>query len=151
LPREKLWVNFLANNQAIAERLGFAVDPAAHWPVTQSGCLTPCVICDAPESDAEFSEFKAADAVRQPDCRSADVPAADCSVRPVPEIDPDRTACRREPPAAGPGAGGTGTPGAAVSGCSVRSGRPIGTGCRSWTASAVGAFRQWGGRTEILR
>jgi hypothetical protein len=61
LPREKLWVNFLANNQEISERLGFAVDPAAHWPITQSGCLTPCVICDAPESDGESVGFEAAD------------------------------------------------------------------------------------------
>jgi hypothetical protein len=34
-----------------------------------------------------------------------------------------RTACRPGPPAAGPGVGGTGSPGAAVSGCSVRSER----------------------------
>jgi hypothetical protein len=26
-----------------------------------------------------------------------------------------------------------------------------GTGCRSWTASAVGAFRQWGGKIGKLR
>jgi hypothetical protein len=45
----------------IAKRLGpNAVDPAAHWPVTH-GCLTPCVICDAPESDGEFAGFEAAD------------------------------------------------------------------------------------------
>jgi hypothetical protein len=55
----------LANNQETAERLGFAVDPAAHWPVTQSGCLTPCVICDAPESDGEFVGFEAADGCEQ--------------------------------------------------------------------------------------
>jgi hypothetical protein len=61
LPRDKLWVNFLANNQAIAERLGFSVDPADHWRATQSGCLTPCVICDAPESDGESAGFEAAD------------------------------------------------------------------------------------------
>jgi hypothetical protein len=30
LLREKLWVNFLANNQELAGRLGFEVDPAAH-------------------------------------------------------------------------------------------------------------------------
>lgn len=61
LPREKLWVNFLANNQELAERLWFEVDPAAHWPETQSGCLTPCVICDAPENDGGVAEAEAAD------------------------------------------------------------------------------------------
>jgi hypothetical protein len=61
LPREKLWVNFLANNQELAGHLEFEVDPAAHWPVTQSGCPTPCVICDAPETDGEFVGFEAAD------------------------------------------------------------------------------------------
>jgi hypothetical protein len=61
LPREKLWVNFLANNQELAGRLGFEVDPAAHWPATQSGCLTPCVICDAPEENTEFAGFETAD------------------------------------------------------------------------------------------
>jgi hypothetical protein len=61
LPREKLWVNFLANNQELAGRLGFEVDPAAHWPATQSGCPTTCVICDAPETDGEFAGFETAD------------------------------------------------------------------------------------------
>jgi hypothetical protein len=61
LSREKLWVNFLANNQELAGRLGFEVDPAAHWPETQSGCLTPCVICDAPEDDGVFAGVEAAD------------------------------------------------------------------------------------------
>jgi hypothetical protein len=61
LPREKLWVNFLANNCDLAEHLGFVVDPREHWPVTQSGCLMPCVICDTPESDGEFARFEAAD------------------------------------------------------------------------------------------
>jgi hypothetical protein len=65
LPREKLWVNFLANNQEIAEQLGFGVDPAAHWPATQSGCPTPCVICDAPETDGEFAGFETADGNEQ--------------------------------------------------------------------------------------
>jgi hypothetical protein len=57
LPREKLWVDFLANNQELAGHLGFEVDPAAHWPATQSGCPMPCVICDAPETDGEFAGF----------------------------------------------------------------------------------------------
>jgi hypothetical protein len=61
LPREKLWVYFLAKNQEAAELLEFAVDPAPHWPVTQSGCLTPCAICDAPENDEEFAGFETAD------------------------------------------------------------------------------------------
>lgn len=62
LPREKLWVKFLANNEELAARLGFEVDPAAHWPATQSGCPTPCVICDARENDGEFvAGFEAAD------------------------------------------------------------------------------------------
>jgi hypothetical protein len=61
LPREKLWVNFLANNQELAGHLGFEVDPASHWPVTQSGCPTPCVICDALETDGEFAGFETAD------------------------------------------------------------------------------------------
>jgi hypothetical protein len=65
LPWEKLWVKFLANNREIAECLGFAVDPSAHWPVTQSGCLTPCAICDAPENDGEFAGFVAADGREQ--------------------------------------------------------------------------------------
>jgi hypothetical protein len=65
LPREKLWVNFLANNRDIAERLGFVVDPREHWPVTQSGCLTPWVICDAPESDGEFAGFETTDGREQ--------------------------------------------------------------------------------------
>jgi hypothetical protein len=58
---EKLWVTFLANNQELAGHLGFEVDPAAHWPATQSGCQTPCVICDAPETDGEFAGFETAD------------------------------------------------------------------------------------------
>jgi hypothetical protein len=58
-------VNFLANNQELAERLGFEVDPAAHWPVTQSGCLTLCVICDAPENDGEFAGLETADGNEQ--------------------------------------------------------------------------------------
>jgi hypothetical protein len=61
LPKKKLWVNFLANNQELSERLRFVVDPAVHWPATQSGCLTPCVVCDAPEGDGEFAGFEAAD------------------------------------------------------------------------------------------
>lgn len=67
LPREKLWVNFLANRQPgdSAERLGFEVDSAAHWPATQSDCLTPCVICDAPENDDEFAGFETADGSEQ--------------------------------------------------------------------------------------
>jgi hypothetical protein len=65
LPREKLWVNFLANNQALAEHLGFEVDPAAHWPATQSGCLTPCVICDAPEVDTEVAGVETVDGHEQ--------------------------------------------------------------------------------------
>ncbi|GAQ91508.1 hypothetical protein KFL_007970030 [Klebsormidium nitens] len=61
LPGEKLWVNFLANNQEEAELLGFVVDLADHWPMAQSGCLTDCVICDAPESDGAFAGFEAVD------------------------------------------------------------------------------------------
>jgi hypothetical protein len=61
LPREKLWFNFIANNQELAEHLGFEIDPAAHWPATQSGCPTPCVICDAPEADTQFEGFETAD------------------------------------------------------------------------------------------
>ncbi|GAQ82455.1 hypothetical protein KFL_001110320 [Klebsormidium nitens] len=63
LPREKLWVNFLANNQEAAEQFGFEVNPADHWPLSQSGCLTDCVICDASEEDEAFAEFEVADRV----------------------------------------------------------------------------------------
>jgi hypothetical protein len=34
LPRDKLWVNFLANNRDRAELLRFQVDLSLHWPVT---------------------------------------------------------------------------------------------------------------------
>jgi hypothetical protein len=61
LPREKLWVNFLANNRDRVEQLGFQVDLLLHWPVTQSGCLTPCVVCDAPEHDGAFAEAEQRD------------------------------------------------------------------------------------------
>jgi hypothetical protein len=65
LPREKLWVNFIANIQELAEHLGFEIDLAAHWPATQSGCPTACVICDAPENDGEFAGFETADRNKQ--------------------------------------------------------------------------------------
>jgi hypothetical protein len=70
LPRDKLWVNFLTNNQGIAERIGFSVDLANHWPATQSGCLTPCVICDAPKRDGESAGFEAADRHGQLEAKS---------------------------------------------------------------------------------
>jgi hypothetical protein len=62
LPHEKSWVNLLANNRERAERLGFEIDLAVHWLLTQTrGCLTPCVICDALENDEAFAAIEAAD------------------------------------------------------------------------------------------
>jgi hypothetical protein len=61
-PRQ-FWVNFLANNQELSERLGFNINPAVHRPAPQSGCLTPCVICDAPESESESVGSEPADPV----------------------------------------------------------------------------------------
>lgn len=37
------------------------VDPSAHWPVTHSGYLAPCVICNAPKNDGGFARFETAD------------------------------------------------------------------------------------------
>jgi hypothetical protein len=89
LPREELWVNFLANNQDMAEQLGFRADPSLHWPITQSGCLTPCVVCDAPEHDGAFvetgprdSEEPAQSAAEQPQGQGEPEGAAQGRARP---------------------------------------------------------------------
>jgi hypothetical protein len=52
-PKDKLWVNFVANHPEWAGLLGVTVNPRHHWPFAHLRCPSPCPLCDRPEKDEQ--------------------------------------------------------------------------------------------------